>query len=200
MYYGPMAPQVLGFRGAPWECLLSPSSTPSGETPVSALGVRSQRLRGPEDCGQLSYVQLVHSRGKAIPCADRTTLGPLLEGPGQRSKKIAPPVPCCPHRAATPRGLSGRHSCKSRGSQPVEKQRRSGSLRTVQGYSSMLQDSFGRVGKAPDKVTVQEVFVWAHGKELGQRPLPGHHRRPHSPSIFLLPLPATDGRRHQQPL
>ena len=27
----------------------------------------------------------------------------------------------------------------------VEKERRSGSLRTVQGYSSMLQDFFGRV-------------------------------------------------------
>ena len=44
----------------------------------------------------------------------------------------------------------------------VEKRRRSGSDRTVQGYSSMLQDFFGRVGKASDKVTVQEVFVWAH--------------------------------------
>jgi hypothetical protein len=42
----------------------------------------------------------------------------------------------------------------------VEKQRRSGSLRTVQGYSSMLQDFFGRVPKPPDKVTVQEVFPW----------------------------------------
>ena len=55
----------------------------------------------------------------------------------------------------------------------VEKQRRSGSLRTVQGYSSMLQDFFGRVGKAPDKVTVQEVFMWAHGKGVsGKDPSP----------------------------
>jgi site-specific recombinase XerD len=55
----------------------------------------------------------------------------------------------------------------------VEKQRRSGSLRTVQGYSSMLQDFFGRVGKAPDKVTVQEVFAWAHGKGVsGKDPSP----------------------------
>ena len=55
----------------------------------------------------------------------------------------------------------------------VEKQRRSGSLRTVQGYSSMLQDSFGRVEKAPDKVTVQEVFAWAHGKSVsGKEPSP----------------------------
>jgi site-specific recombinase XerD len=53
----------------------------------------------------------------------------------------------------------------------VEKQRRSGSLRTVQGYSSMLQDFFGRVGKAPDKVTAQEVFLWAHGKGVsGKEP------------------------------
>jgi len=51
----------------------------------------------------------------------------------------------------------------------VEKQRRSGSVRTVQGYSSMLQDFFGRVSKAPDKVTVQEVFIWAHGKGISGR-------------------------------
>ena len=51
----------------------------------------------------------------------------------------------------------------------VEKERRSGSLRTVEGYSRMLQDFFGRVGKAPDKVTVQEVFVWAHGKGVSGR-------------------------------
>jgi integrase len=51
----------------------------------------------------------------------------------------------------------------------VEKERRSGSLRTVQGYSRMLQDFFGRVGKAPDKVTVQEVFVWAHGRGVSGR-------------------------------
>jgi len=55
----------------------------------------------------------------------------------------------------------------------VEKERRSGSLRTVQGYSSILQDFFGRVGKAPDKVTVQEVFAWAHGKGVsGKDPSP----------------------------
>jgi integrase/recombinase XerC len=48
----------------------------------------------------------------------------------------------------------------------VEKERRSGSLRTVEGYSRMLQDFFGRVGKAPDRVSAQEVFLWAHGKDL----------------------------------
>ena len=55
----------------------------------------------------------------------------------------------------------------------VEKERRSGSTRTVEGYSRMLQDFFGRVGKAPDKVTVQEVFLWAHGKGIsGKDPSP----------------------------
>jgi integrase/recombinase XerC len=55
----------------------------------------------------------------------------------------------------------------------VEKQRRSGSLRTVQGYSSMLQDFFGRAGKAPDAITAQEVFLWAHGKGVsGKDPSP----------------------------
>ena len=55
----------------------------------------------------------------------------------------------------------------------VEKERRSGSVRTVEGYSRMLQDFFGRVGKAPDKVTVQEVFIWAHGKGIsGKDPSP----------------------------
>jgi len=53
----------------------------------------------------------------------------------------------------------------------VEKERRSGSLRTVEGYSRMLQDFFGRVGKAPDRVSAQEVFLWAHGKGVsGKNP------------------------------
>jgi site-specific recombinase XerD len=55
----------------------------------------------------------------------------------------------------------------------VEKQRRSGSDRTVQGYSRMLQDFFGRLDKAPDKVMVQDVFMWAHGKGVsGKDPSP----------------------------
>jgi integrase len=55
----------------------------------------------------------------------------------------------------------------------VEKERRSGSLRTVEGYSRMLQDFFGLVGKAPDRVSAQEVFLWAHGKGLsGKDPSP----------------------------
>lgn len=45
----------------------------------------------------------------------------------------------------------------------AEKERRSGSKRTVQSYSRMLRDFFGRAGKTPDQVGQQEVFAWAHG-------------------------------------
>ena len=51
----------------------------------------------------------------------------------------------------------------------VEKERRSGSLRTVEGYSRMLSHFFGQVGKAPDKVSAQEVFIWAHSKGVSGR-------------------------------
>jgi site-specific recombinase XerD len=55
----------------------------------------------------------------------------------------------------------------------AEKERRSGSRRTVEGYSRTLQHFFGTVGKPPDKVTSQEVFVWAYGKGLsGKEPSP----------------------------
>jgi len=45
----------------------------------------------------------------------------------------------------------------------AEKERRSGSRRTVDGYSRMLQQFFGTVRKAPDQVTSREVFAFAHG-------------------------------------
>ena len=55
----------------------------------------------------------------------------------------------------------------------AEKERRSGSRRTVEGYSRMLQHFFGTLGKPPDKVTGQEVFAWAYGKGLsGKEPSP----------------------------
>ncbi len=53
----------------------------------------------------------------------------------------------------------------------AEKQRRSGSLRTVQSYSRMLHDFFGRSGKTPDEVTSADVFAWAYGVGLsGKEP------------------------------
>ncbi len=53
----------------------------------------------------------------------------------------------------------------------AEKERRSGSLRTVEGYSRMLQHFFGVVGKTPDQVTSPEVLSWAHGIGLsGKEP------------------------------
>jgi site-specific recombinase XerD len=53
----------------------------------------------------------------------------------------------------------------------AEKERLSGSRRTVETYSRMLQHFFGRAGKTPDQVTSQDVFAWAYGVGLsGQQP------------------------------
>ena len=41
----------------------------------------------------------------------------------------------------------------------AEKERRSGSSRTVESYARMLQDFFGRLGRPPDTVTSQDVFA-----------------------------------------
>src|SRR5712692_6622923 len=51
----------------------------------------------------------------------------------------------------------------------AEKERRSGSLRTVQSYSRMLQHFFAELGKTPDRVNSQDVFGWAHGIGLSGR-------------------------------
>ena len=51
----------------------------------------------------------------------------------------------------------------------AEKLRRSGSVRTVQGYSRMLFPLFGRLGKTPDQVTAPDVLTWAHGIGLSGR-------------------------------
>lgn len=51
----------------------------------------------------------------------------------------------------------------------AEKEKRSGSKRTVQSYSRMLQDFFGRLGVPPDRVTSQDVFSYAHGIGLSGR-------------------------------
>jgi len=53
----------------------------------------------------------------------------------------------------------------------AEKERRSGSRRTVESYSRMLYQFFGRLGKPPDQVTAPEVFGYAHGTGLsGKKP------------------------------
>ncbi|MFQ6026497.1 MAG: tyrosine-type recombinase/integrase, partial [Dehalococcoidia bacterium] len=53
----------------------------------------------------------------------------------------------------------------------VEKERRSGSRRTVETYSRMLFQFFGALGKTPDQVTATEVFSFAHGAGLsGKKP------------------------------
>ena len=51
----------------------------------------------------------------------------------------------------------------------AEKERRSGSLRTVQSYRRMLNDFFGRSGRFPDQANSQDVFTWAYGVGLSGR-------------------------------
>src|SRR5665647_2396411 len=50
----------------------------------------------------------------------------------------------------------------------VEKERRSGSRRTVEGYARMLWPFLSQVG-SPDKVTPAHVLGWAHGIGLSGR-------------------------------
>jgi site-specific recombinase XerD len=53
----------------------------------------------------------------------------------------------------------------------AEKERRSGSLRTVQSYSRMLDHFWSGIGKPPNQVSPPDVFSWAHGIGLsGKRP------------------------------
>ncbi len=55
----------------------------------------------------------------------------------------------------------------------AEKERRSGSRRTVDAYSRTLQRFFGTLGKPPDQVTSPDVFVFAHGRgPSGREPAP----------------------------
>ena len=44
----------------------------------------------------------------------------------------------------------------------AEKERRSGSRRTVEGYARMLWPFLGRIG-SPDQVTPAHILAWAHG-------------------------------------
>lgn len=53
----------------------------------------------------------------------------------------------------------------------AEKERRSGSRRTVESYSRILQDFFRRVSKQPDQITTQDIFVYIHSPGIsGKQP------------------------------
>lgn len=53
----------------------------------------------------------------------------------------------------------------------AEKERRSGSMKTVRAYSGMLYRFFGTLGKPPGQVTSAEIFGYAHGIGLsGNKP------------------------------
>ncbi len=55
----------------------------------------------------------------------------------------------------------------------AEKERRSGSRRTVDAYSRTLQRFFGTLGKTPEEVTSRDVFGFAHSRgPSGREPKP----------------------------
>jgi hypothetical protein len=82
----------------------------------------------------------------------------------------------------------------------AEKERRSGSRRTVVGYNRMLQHFFGTVVKPPDRVTSAEVFAWVRRRALGQAAIVRHDRRPARLPQQLLPFPDPHRHRLVQPL
>lgn len=51
----------------------------------------------------------------------------------------------------------------------AEKEQRSGSRRTVESYSRMLRDFFGRTAKTPDQVNSGDVMAYAYGRGLSGR-------------------------------
>ncbi len=69
----------------------------------------------------------------------------------------------------------------------AEKERRSGSMRTVRAYSGMLYRFFDTLGKPPDQVTATEVF--GYHRHLRQEAFLSHYRSTHRLPQFLLPIP-----------
>jgi hypothetical protein len=72
----------------------------------------------------------------------------------------------------------------------AEKERRSGSRRTVEGYSRMLQHFFGAWAAIG-----QEDSLGLRQGPLGEGALRRHHRRPARLPELFLPLPDPDGDR-----
>lgn len=83
----------------------------------------------------------------------------------------------------------------------AEKERHSGSRRTVEGYSRMLRHFFDNSGKPPDRIVSQDVFAWAYSPgDLRQATVIGDDRRSPCLPQLLLPLPHPHGGRRLQPL
>jgi hypothetical protein len=82
----------------------------------------------------------------------------------------------------------------------AEKERRSGSRRTGEGYARMLWPFFGRVG-SPNHVTPAHVLAWAHGIGVSGREAGiGHRWRPDRLPQLLLPVPNPDERHRIEPV
>jgi hypothetical protein len=74
----------------------------------------------------------------------------------------------------------------------AEKERRSGSQRTVQSCSRMLRDFFGCSGKTPDAIASQDVFTWPMPRASQASSQVLSPSEPGLRSEFLLPLPLED--------
>lgn len=83
----------------------------------------------------------------------------------------------------------------------AEKQKRSGSMRTVDAYTRTLQHFFGTLGKTPEQVTPPDVFGFAHGiGPSGKEPAAitiGARLRLY---LVVLPVPDPHGDRCSEPL
>ena len=83
----------------------------------------------------------------------------------------------------------------------AEKEQRSGSRRTVEGYSRMLQDFFGRSGKQPDQCNFSGYFCLCSWSGTIRQTAIGHHNRcPYRLCQFLLSFSHSHGYRPVQPL
>ena len=135
---------------------------PSGQPNVPANS-RQSGLRVPLAASSPRYLALtnIRRRSQSLPAATEDRHRP--PSTPNRARTIALPCPyrpfrCCIVIPSVDLGLA-------------EKERRSGSMRTVRAYSGMLYRFFGNVGKQPDQVTSPEVFGYAHGIGLsGKEP------------------------------
>jgi site-specific recombinase XerD len=94
--------------------------------------------------------------------AARQKLGIVVAGGGRRFQRRQPTLEAAAMNDLLREGAVDRWE-HARSAFLAEKERRSGSQRTVQSYAGMLRSFFGQLGKTPDAVTPADVLAYAHG-------------------------------------